>query len=118
MAAPKSATEKEGKSMEFVEQPLSYEEARAGVLKFERVHKMASSTVFSGKSEAYLSISSDVLFEWKSYYDFMCEVDRRLAAKLTQLPRVEDVVYSSGSASEPHPRNQEQRKKASLCIAA
>jgi hypothetical protein len=68
----------------FVEQPLSYEEARLGVLKFERIHKTPSAEVFSGKSEAYLSFSSDVLFEWKSYYDFMCEVNRRLAARLTE----------------------------------
>ena len=72
--------------MEFVEQPVSYEEARLGVSKFEQTYKTPSATVFSGHSDAYLKISSDVLFEWKSYYDFVSEVDRRLAARLTERP--------------------------------
>lgn len=122
MAVPKAATSKpveaKEEQMEFVEQPLSYEEARVGVLKFERIYKTPSAEVFSGKSEAYLSISSDVLFEWKSYYDFMCEVNRRLAARLTEHPHVEEVVYSPGSGSGTHHRSSEQRKRASLCIAA
>lgn len=116
-AIAKTVAEKE-EIMEFVEQPVSYEEARLGVSKFEQTYKTPSATVFSGHSDAYLKISSDVLFEWKSYYDFVSEVDRRLAARLTERPHVEEVVYSSGSGSRTYPRSSEQRKQASLCIAA
>jgi hypothetical protein len=116
-ARAKSAVEKE-EVMEFVEQPLSYEEARVGVSRFEQTYKMPSEKVFSGHSDAYLNISSDVLFEWKSYYDFVSEVDRRLAARLRERQHVEEVVYSSGSGSQTFPRSSEQRKQASLWIAA
>jgi hypothetical protein len=63
--------------MEFIEQPLSYSDARLGISKFEQAHKVSSAAVFSGKCEPPQNISSDALFEWKSYYDFVCEVDRR-----------------------------------------
>ncbi len=105
--------------MEFVEEPLSYEEARRGVLKFEHTHKTLSEAVFSGRCEPHLHISSDALFEWKSYYDFVCEYERRLGAVLTETPSLKDVEYrSSHAAREAHPRTSEQRKQASLCVAA
>ncbi len=117
ISKPVSESEKE-ETMEFIEEPVSYDEARLGVSKFEQAYKTPSAVVFSGHSDAYLDISSDVIFEWKSYYDFVCEVDRLLAARLAERPHVEEVVYSSGSGSQTYPRSSEQRKQAKLCIAA
>jgi len=117
VASSKPAPAREER-MDFIEQPLSYDEARLGVAKFEDTYKTTSAEVFSGKSEAYQKISSDVLFEWKSYYEFVCEVERRVAARLSEYPHVEEVVYSSGPGTHTHQRNAEQRKQASLCIAA
>ena len=104
--------------MDFVEQPLSYEDARRGLSRFERTHKIESAELFSGKVAFDPNIGSDVLFEWKSYYDFVWEVDQRLAAALAERACVEEVVYSK-SGAETHPaRTSEQRRQASLCIAA
>jgi hypothetical protein len=105
------------KTMEFVEQPLSYEEARKAVLTFEHAHKTISEAVFSGKCEPHLHISPDALFEWKSYYEFVCDYERQFAAALSEKPRLEDVRYSH-SGHGAHPRTSEQRKQASLCVAA
>ena len=104
--------------MEYIEQPLAYEEARRGVWKFERAHKVSSAVLFSGKCDSHLNINPDVLFEWKSYYEFVCEVDRRVAAALAEQAQLEEVVYSSKSGNETHPQTPEQRKQASMCIAA
>jgi len=104
--------------MEFIEQPLTYAEARRGVWKFERTYKVPSAAVFSGKCESHLNIGSDVLFEWKSYYEFVCEVDRRIASALADRRELGEVMYSSKSVTEAHPQTSEQRKQVSLCLAA
>jgi hypothetical protein len=104
--------------MEFTEQPLSYEEARRGVANFEHKYKLRSADVFSGRMEPDACVSPDALFEWKSYYDFVCEVDQTLSAALAGNPVLEEVIYASGSASEPYPRSAEDRKQAALKIAA
>ncbi len=104
--------------MEYIEQPLTYREARRGVWKFEHTHKVSSSVVFSGKCPAPTTVSSDALFEWKSYYEFVCEVDRRVASALAERSQLEQVSYSATPASETHPQTPEQRKHASMCVAA
>src|SRR5690242_16933101 len=83
--------------MEFVEQPISYPEARAAVARFEHTFKMPSDAVFSGRcdTDQLNAIGSDALFEWRSQYEFVCEVNRRVAAELAAHPTVEAVVYSN-----------------------
>jgi hypothetical protein len=103
--------------MEYIEQPLSYVEARRGVWKFEHTHKVASVAVFGGKCEVP-NISSDALFEWKSYYEFVCEVDRRVASALAEHRQLEEVTYSSRPSTETGPQTSKQRKHASMCVAA
>ena len=103
--------------MEFVEQPLSYEEPRLAVNKFERTYKALSGVVFSSEG-CNLNISSEALFDWKSCYDFVSEVDRRLMTALTAQPLVENVIYASNCGSEAPLRSSVQRKRASLCVAA
>ena len=66
---------------DYIEQPLTYGEARRGVWKFEHEHKVSSAALFAGKCDG-ANINPDVLFEWKSFYDFVCEVDRRVASAL------------------------------------
>jgi hypothetical protein len=105
--------------MEYIEQPLTYREARKGVWKFEHAHKVSSAVVFSGKCPAPTTVSSDALFEWKSYYEFVCEVDRRVASALAERSKLEQVSYSAKpGSSETHPQTAEQRKHASMCVAA
>jgi hypothetical protein len=104
--------------MEFIEQPLTYREARRGVWSFERTHKISSAVLFSGKCEAQFNINSDVVFEWKSYYDFVCAVDQRVASALAEHRQLKDVTYSSKPSRETHPQTAEQRKQASMCVAA
>jgi len=104
--------------MEYIEQPLTYREARRGVWKFEHEHKVSSSVVFSGRCPAPANISSDALFEWKSYYEFVCEVDRRVASAVAERRQLEQIPYSSKPGSESHPQTPEQRKHASMCVAA
>lgn len=103
--------------MEYIEQPLTYGEARRGVWKFEHDHKVSSAALFAGKCEG-ANINPDVLFEWKSYYDFVCEVDRRVASALADRRQLEEVRYSSKPGGEAHAQTPEQRKQASMCVAA
>jgi hypothetical protein len=105
--------------MEFVEQPLTYGEARRGVWKFERGHKISSAELFSGKCGSFHpDVNADVLFEWKSYYDFVCEVDRRVASALSERRKLEEVTYSSKPSSETRHQTPEQSKQASMSYAA
>ncbi len=104
--------------MEFDEQPLSYEEARRAVSRFEEEYKLRSATVFSGTMEPDLRISPDALYEWKSYFDFICEVDHALSTALADHSTdVESIIYSS-STNVPRPRSYEEQKLASLKVAA
>jgi hypothetical protein len=103
--------------MQFNEQPLSYEEARRAVQKFEHQFKVDSAVVFSGGMDPDPRICSDALYEWKSYYDFISEVDRTIAKALNDEPVVHEVIYAS-STTESRPRSYEEQKAASMKYAA
>jgi len=103
--------------MHFDEQPLSYEEARRAVLKYEGQFKLDSALLFSGALITDPGICSDALYEWKSYYDFISEVDRTIEVALNEDPIVHGVIYAS-STIESRPRSYEEQKAASMKYAA
>jgi hypothetical protein len=107
-------------TVDFIEEPISYEEARRAISKFEHAYKILSASLFSEEGDVSgqdLEICDDVLFEWRSHYEFVRDVDSDLAKAAAEH---ETPVYSLLGRIEERacPRGPEERKQAVLGVAA
>jgi hypothetical protein len=107
-------------TVDFIEEPISYDEARRAISKFEHTYKILSASLFSGEVDPPaqgVEICDDVLFEWRSQYEFVRDVDSDLAKAAVEH---ETPVYSLLGRTEERtcPRGPEERKQAVLGVAA
>jgi hypothetical protein len=90
--------------MEFNEQPLTYKEIVAQVNSFENTYKISSEDFFASlaKGVSSVEIHSDDLYEWRSYYAFKCDIDKRVALALRESDdQFQEIEYSTTSDASP-----------------
>jgi len=107
--------------MEFNEQPLSYAEAVAQVVKYERMYKIRSEDFFESldKGTVNVDVHPDDLYEWRSYFSFKSDLDARLAALLRENgDAIEEVEYSISGGVQPRMKAHSAAANNNLALAA
>jgi hypothetical protein len=95
--------------MEFNEQPLTYPEAFAEVLKFEKLYKINSQDFFDSLDNGTPSVEvhPDDIYEWRSYFAFKSELDSRLNRMLGDSAEpIQEIVYSASVDIQPQMKAQ------------
>jgi hypothetical protein len=108
--------------LNFIEEPLGYNDALLEVQKFEREYKVASAELFAALAagKECLYFHSDDIYEWRSYYEFLCGIDAKLGKLLESNAELgeDDLAYSGASGSTRISKVAGSKRKQDLSLAA